>query len=122
MSRKRVRRFCRGRTTGSRICGRRSAVRTTWSTGASSAFWDWQKSDPAAVQRALSALWHERADDERLDTFMELLPAALLRGPSARLSLASLLLSGIDATAYPWFRTTPFDFAYHLILTFPICG
>jgi hypothetical protein len=85
----------------------------------SSAFWSWYAGASEAGQRALSNVW--QGDDvvsieQRVETFLSELPSDVVRGYSARLSLTSLLLTGIDSTQYPFYRTTPFDNAYALVL------
>jgi 5-methylcytosine-specific restriction protein B len=77
-------------------------------------FWSWQKSDPDAVNDALTAIWAEGVED-RVGAFLSHLPSSVLSGPSARLSITSQLLGGIDPTTYTWFRTRPFNNVYSLM-------
>ncbi len=84
----------------------------------SSAFWNWYTSDPQSGNQALAVLWQE-ADaipvEERTDALLSQIPWDAIRGYSARLSLTSLLLSGIDPLKYPYYRSTPFENAYRLV-------
>ncbi len=77
-------------------------------------FWSWQKSDPDAARNALTAIWGDESED-RVEAFLSHLPSSVLSGPSARLSITSQLLGGIDPTEYTWFRTRPFNNAYNLM-------
>jgi hypothetical protein len=84
----------------------------------SSAFWTWLADDADAGQRALASLWQENdtiSDEDRVQSFLAEIPWDRVKGHSARLSLTSLLLSGIDASVYPYYRSTPFENAYRLV-------
>jgi 5-methylcytosine-specific restriction enzyme B len=79
-----------------------------------SAFWKWFADDPDRGQRALHALW-EQDDQGRVERFLADIPKDEIRGQSARLSLTSLLLTGLNPTDYPYYRSTPFDNGYGLV-------
>jgi 5-methylcytosine-specific restriction enzyme B len=78
------------------------------------AFWKWHESDTDTAERALRHLW---SDDEadRIGTFLALLPKSEVNGPSARLALMSLLLTGISVFDYPYYRSRPIYNGYKLL-------
>ena len=77
-------------------------------------FWSWHKADPDAVRDALTAIWSDASED-RMEAFLSRMPTSVLSGPSARLSIMSQLLGGVDPTRYTWFRTRPFNNVYNLM-------
>ncbi|HYI16224.1 MAG TPA: AAA family ATPase, partial [Thermomicrobiales bacterium] len=80
----------------------------------SSAFWKLHADHPECVNDALRALW-EHEDWSGVVQFLESISPDVVRGQSARLSLTSLLLTGINPTNYPYYRSTPFDNGYRLV-------
>jgi 5-methylcytosine-specific restriction enzyme B len=78
------------------------------------AFWKWFADDPKRGRRALHALWSQE-DPDGVEQFLTAIPKDEIRGQSARLSLTSLLLTGINPTDYPYYRSTPFDNGYRLV-------
>ena len=77
-------------------------------------FLDWINESQEDASKALRAIWagDESSVSERIEAFTELLPSSVVSGPGSRLSVASVLLMGLDVDQYPPFRTTVFSNAY----------
>ena len=75
---------------------------------------DWIRDFPETATKALRALWtrDDSSVSERIRTFAEQLPKAVLKGTGTRMNVASVLLMGIDPERYPPFRTRAFQGAY----------
>lgn len=89
---------------------------TSWR--AHDTFLRWLEDDPAAGKRVLALLWGDEPDSNALRDFLDALPADAVAGPGTRLSIASFLLMGVDATRFPFFRATV-DQALHKLLGLP---
>ena len=77
-------------------------------------FRNWVDEKPDASLRALLALWGDGdiSVSDRVRAFAELLPRSASSGAGTRMTLASVLLMGLDVWRYPPFRTMLFDEAY----------
>lgn len=82
--------------------------------GAKRQFIAWLSEDPAATERRMSALWGPEDLGTRVRGFLAELPKEVASGLGARLGLVSLLLSGEDPEAYPYFQTTLAKTGYRL--------
>ena len=85
---------------------------TTWHTH--DKFIGWCETDPSQAREALSVLWSDRADENRLHGFFQRLPSEPVKGSGVRAMLASFLLMGVDADSYPIFRSQVFKRAVNL--------
>jgi 5-methylcytosine-specific restriction protein B len=82
---------------------------------ASDLFLKWCQGNPADAKAALKGLWEsDEPSLANLERFLTVLPADAPSGRGARLSIASYLLMGLDATAYPIYRAEPLTSAYRL--------
>lgn len=84
---------------------------TPWQTNDS--FVKWCEHEPDAAKLLLKRLWD--SDEPDIEGFLEELPEEAVATDGARIAITSLLLSAVDATAYPVFRPTPFDRASSLL-------
>ena len=77
-------------------------------------FRDWVLKDPDAALEALEAIWIESdtPSSERVRGFSRLLPQSVIGGPATRMSMASVLLMGVDVHEYPPFQKRMFTDAY----------
>ena len=77
-------------------------------------FREWIDESPEDASKALKAIWarDDSSVSERIKAFTNFLPKAVTSGPGSRLSVASVLLMGLDVERYPPFRTTIFSKAY----------
>ena len=75
---------------------------------------EWIDKSPEAAARSLKAIWtrDDSSVSERIEAFTRLLPNSVVSGPGSRLSVASVLLMGLDVEQYPPFRPTVFNGAY----------
>lgn len=79
-------------------------------------FRKWCQSNPVRADEALNIIWNEERDPhECLHDFLEIVPRDVLKGPSARLSMASFLLSARDPTMYPVYRAMWVDKSMELL-------
>ncbi len=77
---------------------------------------EWVEKFPEDASSALKAIWagDEKSVSERIDAFTSLLPNTVTSGTGSRLTVASVLLMGLDVAHYPPFRTRLFEQAYEL--------
>ena len=77
---------------------------------------EWVDKFPEDASKALKAIWvrDESTASERIQAFTNLLPNTVTSGTGSRLTVASVLLMGVDAEKYPPFRTRLFEKAYDL--------
>lgn len=76
---------------------------TSWRTH--TIFLEWVEQHPEDAAAALRILWSESATvTDRIRGFLNLVPEDALRGPSARLTLASYLHMAHDPTTYPHYK------------------
>ena len=77
-------------------------------------FCNWINTSPNDALKALRSIWtrDDLSISERIRAFSELLPSSLIGGSGTRMSLASVLLMGIDVEQYPPFKVRTFDAAY----------
>ena len=82
-----------------------------------SKFRHWIDGSPNDAVIALRAMWTEDAwyITRRIQDFCDLLPRSVSSGAGTRMTLASVLLMGLDAQQYPPFRVTVFNQAYERI-------
>ncbi len=66
------------------------------------------KDDESGARRALQAIADEGSAAQRVDRFSAVLPDDVLPTPGARLSVAGMLLMGLDYETWPMFRAEPF--------------
>lgn len=70
-------------------------------------FFRWCEAKPDEARAFLQALWGlGEIDAEEIGKALSLLPASVLSSPASRLTLASVLLLGLDAIRYPPYRIT----------------
>jgi len=67
----------------------------------------WCAEEPEAARRAVVAIGADGSPSERVDAFADVLPKDVVSGRGARLSLASMFLLGVDAFAFPHYRSDP---------------
>ena len=81
-----------------------------------SKFRHWIDESPNDAFLALQTIWTREhlTVGERIRDFCGLLPRAVSGGPGTRMTLASVLLMGVDVKDYPPFRVTIFDQGYDL--------
>ena len=81
-----------------------------------SKFRHWIDSFPDAALDALQTIWERDAYSvaDRVRDFCDLFPRSVSSGAGTRMTVASVLLMGLDAEQYPPFRVTPFHEAYGL--------
>ena len=74
---------------------------------------DWIDGSPDHALDALRAIWtqDDSSVSERIRAFSHLLPRSI-GGPGPRMTVASVLLMGLDVEQYPPFRITAFNDAY----------
>ena len=74
----------------------------------------WCVEYPDDALRTLQAIWtpNDSSVAERVRGFCEVLPQSVSRGAGTRLTVASVLLMGLDVQKYPPFRVTVFNQAY----------
>ena len=79
-------------------------------------FRDWLVRSPEDVLNALKALWAEGGISiiDRVQAFSALFPPSQISGTGTRLTVASVLLMGLDVEQYPPYAFTVFDDAYKL--------
>ena len=77
---------------------------------------EWVEKFPEDASSALKAIWagDEKSVSERIDAFTSLLPNTVTSGTGSRLTVASVLLMGLDVAHYPPFRTRLFEQACEL--------
>ena len=77
-------------------------------------FREWIDKSPDDALKALQSIWtrDDSSTSERIRAFSELLPPSVISGSGTRMSLASVLLMGIDVEQYPPFRVGVFKDAY----------
>jgi hypothetical protein len=71
---------------------------------ANDTFLKWCKAHDGEAARLLQGLWADGDTISGLHAFLEELPREAAAGPGTRLSLASFLLLGIDATRFPFYK------------------
>lgn len=76
-------------------------------------FTDWVSAKAEAAAGALRELWRQPGMSS-VDLFLDRVPDAAAHGTGARLSIASFLLGGADATALPPWRANSASTAYRL--------
>lgn len=76
----------------------------------------WARENPSDAASTLSLLWTSAPAPERIDAFLERLPAEVLSGPGTRLALAVSLLSDDDLPPY---QPRLHDFGHRLTATPP---
>lgn len=73
-------------------------------------FLRWCETSPDAARETLNVLWSEEQPDESaLRRFLDALPNDAVSGPGTRVSIASFLLMGVDATRFPFFKPTVYQ-------------
>ena len=73
-------------------------------------FLQWCEGHEADASRLLQVLWGGEEDtSSNLHAFLDQLPREAVAGPGTRVSIASFLLLGIDATRYPFFKPTVYS-------------
>jgi 5-methylcytosine-specific restriction enzyme B len=77
---------------------------TSWR--AHDSFLKWCETRDADAARLLRDLWGPGNPTSNLHAFLDELPPDALTGPGTRVSVASFLLLGIDATRYPFYKAT----------------
>ncbi len=77
-------------------------------------FRDWINGSPDGALNALRAIWalDDSSVSRRIDAFSSQLPQSEIGGAGTRLTVASVLLMGLDVGQYPPFMTTVFEEAY----------
>ena len=75
---------------------------------------EWIAEFPEDASTALKAIWARDGSpvSDRIETFSKLLPSSVVSGSGSRLSVASVLLMGLDVDQFPPFRPTIFNDAY----------
>lgn len=66
----------------------------------------WCESETTEAARLLRELWEPGDTTSRLHTFLAELPREAVSGPGTRVSIASFLLLGVDATRFPFYKST----------------
>ena len=75
---------------------------------------EWIGESPEDATTGLKAIWAHAASSvsERIEAFSKMLPSSVVSGSGSRLSVASVLLMGLDVDQFPPFRPTVFNDAY----------
>lgn len=81
----------------------------------SDSYLKWVEANPEQAIEGLQAIWgEEKTTSERIQGWSASLPADVIGGAGSRLSLASVLLMGLDPHLHPPFRADPFNHARKL--------